>query len=166
MEHTAAHWAPILNLLLVTTNTLFVRTQVRTVVEDMNNTHVMKGDMKLVNTADIEGPVSALKYARTVKGTIDLNAYIGLDAKIITNKLEVNVKIINARRRFGHLDLLVIPTSGTGEVWVERKNIQIINDPALSPKVSTHNSDVVEPEMTLEMVKQFLKSQNLSLSKE
>ena len=76
------------------------------------------------------------------------------------------MKIINARRRFGHLDLLVIPTSGTGEVWVERKNIQIINDPALSPKVSTHNSDVVEPEMTLEMVKQFLKSQNLSLSKE
>jgi hypothetical protein len=131
----------------------------------------MKGDMKLVNTADIEGTLSTVTYARTPAGTIDYEAYEGLDAKIIVNKLEINVKIIKARKRFGHLDLLVIPTSGTGEVWVERKNIKINNDPALKAKpaveVSTHKStEKTTAEITLEMVQEFLAKQNIPSDKE
>ena len=131
----------------------------------------MKGDMNLVNTADIEGTLSTVAYARTPAGTIDYAAYEGLDAKIIVNKLEINVKIIKARKRFGHLDLLVVPTSGTGEVWAERKNINISNDPALKAKpaveASTHKStEKTTAEITLEMVQEFLAKQNIPSDKE
>jgi hypothetical protein len=120
--------------------------------------------MKLVDTADIEGSLKTTKYARTSEGTIDYSAYIGLDGRITINKLDIMVKIIDARKRFGHLDLLVVPAAGTGEVWIERKNIIINNDPGLETKSVAKDSGTVVPEMTLDMVKDFLKSQNLSIS--
>lgn len=148
---------------IVTVDMLCVRTQGLTVVEDIMNTNTMKGNMNLVNTADIEGTVKPLAYARTERGTIDYEAYKGLNAQIAINKLTVNVKIVDARRRFGHLDLLVVPVSGSGEVWVERKNIEIFNDPATTRPVSV--SEVVKndakPQVTMEMVEEFLNNQKL-----
>lgn len=150
---------------------LYVRTQGFTVVEDIKYIKIMKGNMNLVNTTDIEGAPSAVKYARTETGKIDFQAYEGLDAKIVVNKLQVNVKIIKARKRFGHLDLLVVPVSGDGEVWVERKNIQIINDPAedkpRSPVKSTQKlNKKTQEQITLEAVREFLASQKFPLDKE
>lgn len=146
---------------------LYVRTQGLTVVEDIMNTNTMKGNMNLINTADIEGTVKPLAYARTERGTIDYEAYKGLDAQIVINKLQINVKIIDARRRFGHLDLLVVPSSGSGEVWVERKNIHILNDPAktsgATPQISIGED---KPSITLEMVEDFLNNQKLLFSKD
>lgn len=87
----------------------------------------------LVNTADAStGIITPIQYARTADGKIDLGAYKNKRGQIKENNLTINVKIVDARRRYGHLDLKVMPISGEGEVWVERKNISIEDDPALS----------------------------------
>lgn len=85
---------------------------------------------KLVNTPTTEGSITAISYARTKEGRIDLAAYKGLKGKINANNMMIDVNINDARVRYGHLDLQVSPVAGTGEVWVERKNIEILNDPA------------------------------------
>lgn len=153
---------------IVTVDMLCVRTQGLTVVEDIMNTNTMKGNMNLINTADIEDTLKPLVYARTERGTIDYEAYKGLDAQIVVNKLTVNVKIVDARRRFGHLDLLVVPVSGSGEVWVERKNIEIFNDPAAmrTETVSKVVKNDAKPQITMEMVEEFLNSQKLLFNKD
>ena len=84
----------------------------------------------LVNTAAVGETNTPIKYARTKDGKINLAAYKGKKGQIIENNLNINVKILDARTRYGHLDLKVTPLAGRGEVWVERKNIQIDNDPA------------------------------------
>lgn len=88
----------------------------------------------IVNTALTDGIITPIKYARTKDGKIDFGAYKGKKGRIKENNLTIDVKIIDARRRYGHLDLRVTPISGEGEVWVERKNIFIENDPAMTVK--------------------------------
>jgi len=75
--------------------------------------------------------ISNGSYARTEDGKIDLLAYIGKTGAIEANGLSVDVKINDARTRYGHLDLSVTPLAGTGERWVEYKNIAINSDPGL-----------------------------------
>lgn len=82
--------------------------------------------MKIVDTAS----PSATKVARTADGQVDHDAYKSVLAIYPIDGLDVNVKIVDARTRFGHLDLLVTPLHGAGERWVERKNLQIPSDPA------------------------------------
>ena len=89
----------------------------------------------LVDTAKVEFSGKQISYARTESGHVDTNAYIGLDGSITANSLSVDVKIISARIRYGHLDLRVTPVAGAGDVWVERKNITIPSDPALPKKI-------------------------------
>jgi hypothetical protein len=68
--------------------------------------------------------------ARTADGKLDLNAYLNCQGTIDQEGLTVNVIVLGARRRYGHLDLEVTPVLGTGRRWVERKNIVLNNDPA------------------------------------
>lgn len=75
-------------------------------------------------------PLSSL--ALTANGKVDINAYINLEGTISQDGLTVAVKTIGARVRYGHLDLEVVPVAGNGRRWIERKNIVINNDPALS----------------------------------
>ena len=89
----------------------------------------------LVDTGKVEFSGKQISYARTESGHVDTNAYIGLDGSITANSLSVDVKIISARIRYGHLDLRVTPVAGAGDVWVERKNITIPEDPALPKKI-------------------------------
>lgn len=84
----------------------------------------------LVDTPSTEGVLNKISYARTSEGRVDLSAYEGLSGVITANNLKIDVRINKARIRYGHLDLNVSPTSGTGTVWVERKNIEITDDPA------------------------------------
>lgn len=84
----------------------------------------------LVDTPSTEGQLTKISYARTSEGRVDLDAYEGLTGVITANNLKVDVRINKARIRYGHLDLNVTPMSGTGDVWVERKNIEIPGDPA------------------------------------
>lgn len=84
----------------------------------------------LVDTAGIDGIGMPISYARNKQGKINLDAYKGKKGQITENNLKINVKIINSRVRYGHLDLCVTPLAGEGQTWVERKNISIHNDPA------------------------------------
>lgn len=68
--------------------------------------------------------------ARTADGKIDLDAYLNCRGTVEQDGLTVNVLVLGARRRYGHLDLEVTPISGLGRRWVERKNIVLDNDPA------------------------------------
>jgi hypothetical protein len=88
----------------------------------------------IVNTAKTDGIITPIKYARTKNGKIDLDAYKGKKGQIKENNLTIDVNIVDSRVRYGHLDLRVTPVSGDGEVWVERKNILIHNDPAMTVK--------------------------------
>jgi hypothetical protein len=116
-----------------------------TVVEDIVLTKEKHMNAVLVDTAKVEFSGKQISYARTESGHVDTNAYIGLDGSITANSLSVDVKIISARIRYGHLDLRVTPVAGAGDVWVERKNITIPEDPALPKKIEL-SVTVKEPE--------------------
>lgn len=97
----------------------------------------------LVNTADAAtGIITPIKYAKTKDGKIDLAAYKGKSGRIKENNLTIDVTIVDARRRYGHLDLNVTPISGSGNVWVERKNIEIDDDPAFNQVTSTMKVEI------------------------
>lgn len=85
--------------------------------------------MNLVDTPTY----SKTEVKRKPDGKPDYDAYVGLDGEITENGLTVEVRVIGARSRYGHLDLNVTPKSGSGSRWVERKNINLLNDPAASP---------------------------------
>jgi hypothetical protein len=120
--------------------------------------------MQLVNTADIEGAVTPIKYARTPDGKIDYKAYCGLTGSIKANGLTVNVRIVDARRRYGHLDLQVTPIDGADTVWVERKNIVINDDPAnsVTPLKSTQKILINGKEVTGEISDSVLEQLSLA----
>jgi hypothetical protein len=72
------------------------------------------------------------RFARTADGKIDFEAYKRLNATYRTGDLDFEVKILDSRQRFGHLDLLITPKNGAGERWTEFKNLDIHQDPATS----------------------------------
>jgi hypothetical protein len=84
--------------------------------------------MNIVETTS--KPISMI--VRTEDGKVDTNAYLNLTGTITQDGLTVEVKTIGARTRYGHLDLEVVPVAGHGRRWVERKNIVLNDDPALS----------------------------------
>jgi hypothetical protein len=87
--------------------------------------------MELVDT---ETP-NPNRFARTPDGAIDFDAYAGLKASYRVESLNVEVMVLEARQRFGHLDLLITPIAGSGERWTEYKNIVLHNDPAIKVPV-------------------------------
>ena len=48
----------------------------------------------------------------------------GSSALMDCGELTIGVRIKDARVRFGHIDLLVQPLEGEGEVWVEKHRIR------------------------------------------
>jgi len=87
--------------------------------------------MKIVDTKTRQDT----RVARYADGSVNFNAYRGLTASFEPIEgINVNVTITDARQRFGHLDLLVTPISGSGSKWIEHKNINF------------HNSDPVDSE--------------------
>lgn len=97
----------------------------------------MKLQKNLVNTPGADGAITPINYMRKADGSIDLAAYKGLQGEITQNNLNIHVKIKDARVRYGHLDLCVTPVSGSGTVWVERKNIVIPDDKSGKKKTGT-----------------------------
>lgn len=90
--------------------------------------------MKLVDTPKKIKPSPkeelTTKVARDEHGAPNFDAYIGLTGTTEVGGLNVFVRVVGARARYGHLDLRVVPIRGWGERWVERKNVVLINDPA------------------------------------
>lgn len=66
----------------------------------------------------------AIIYSRS-DGTPDLAAYRDRVGTLAVDNLTVDVKITDARMRYGHLDLLVTPIAGNGERWVEQHRIEL-----------------------------------------
>jgi hypothetical protein len=64
-------------------------------------------------------------YTPSEGSTPDLNAYRDREAFIHVDDLVIEVKIKDARLRFGHLDLLVTPISGSGQRWIEQHRVTL-----------------------------------------
>ncbi len=64
-------------------------------------------------------------YSKETTTKPDLDSYRDKTGMIAVDDLLVEVKITDARLRFGHLDLLVTPVSGSGERWVEQHRISV-----------------------------------------
>ena len=87
------------------------------------------------------------RYALTSDGKIDYEVYKGLTASVEETGLIVDVRIVDTRRRYGHLDFLVVPVSGSGERWTEFKNVTLHEDPVA--KASGLPTHVVAPAVTV-----------------
>lgn len=62
---------------------------------------------------------------RIYERTLNLDEYRNRTGTIRVDDLHVSVQIKDARLRFGHLDLLVVPVSGSGERWVESHRVDL-----------------------------------------
>ena len=100
--------------------------------------------MELVDT---ETP-NPNRFARTPDGAIDFDAYRGHKGSYRVESLDVEILVLEARQRFGHLDLLITPVAGNGERWTELKNITLHDDPALQTRVPVTNIAVEEGAIT------------------
>ena len=100
--------------------------------------------MELVDT---ETP-NPNRFARTPDGAIDFDAYRGHKGSYNVESLDVEVLVLEARQRFGHLDLLITPVAGNGERWTELKNITLHDDPAMRTRLPATNIAVEEGQIT------------------
>ena len=66
-------------------------------------------------------------------GKINFDAYRGLTGTITWADMVIDIAVVDARQRYGHLDLQVTPISGHGFIWLERKNVHLFDDPGLEP---------------------------------
>lgn len=59
----------------------------------------------------------------------ELQTYVGQTGRFTVNGLTIQIKVQDARVRFGHVDLLLTPVAGNGSRWVESTRV------ALDPEV-------------------------------
>jgi|TARA_R110000751_G_scaffold261652_1_gene360923 hypothetical protein len=78
-------------------------------------------------------PSNGTQFARTMDGKINFDAYAGLTGTVVWANMTIDIIVVDARQRYGHLDLQVTPVSGHGFIWLERKNVHLIDDPGLEP---------------------------------
>lgn len=78
-------------------------------------------------------PNDGTKFARTMDGKINFDAYRGLTGTVTWADMVIDIAVVDARQRYGHLDLQVTPISGHGLLWLERKNVHLFDDPGLEP---------------------------------
>jgi hypothetical protein len=71
---------------------------------------------KMTDTATVEAP-SAIEAARMNVGRTGM-----LD---IEKGLQMEVRILGVKSRYGHTDMLVTPVAGNGEAWVEATRVVI-----------------------------------------
>lgn len=62
-------------------------------------------------------------------GSIDYEAYKGMEGTIDVNGMRVNVIVTDARVCYGRFDLCVEPRSGVGFRWVDYRNVQLNGAP-------------------------------------
>ena len=78
-------------------------------------------------------PNAGTQFARTMDGKINFDAYRGLTGTVTWADMVIDIAVVDARQRYGHLDLQVTPISGHGFIWLERKNVHLFDDPGLEP---------------------------------
>ena len=65
-------------------------------------------------------------YSKKLDNMPDLDTFPGRNGIMTVDDLSVEVKITDARLRFGHLDLLITPVAGDGEQWVEEARVAMV----------------------------------------
>jgi len=53
------------------------------------------------------------------------DTYPGRTGVMDVEGLVIGIKIVSARKRFGHLDFLVTPTGGFGERWIQSNRVRL-----------------------------------------
>lgn len=74
-------------------------------------------------TVHLDERVKLKTYTKTEITQMNLQSLIGTIGTLTVGQLDVNVKVVDVRVRFGHVDLLVEPTNGSGTEWVEKHRI-------------------------------------------
>jgi hypothetical protein len=69
----------------------------------------------LLNGGTMAEPVTAVTLA----------AYVGQTARLITEGMDVDVRILNAKQAYGHLRVLVAPIRGEGAAWVGVERVRL-----------------------------------------
>ena len=64
-------------------------------------------------------------YTKEDIGDEQLATLKGMTGHMSVETLTIGVQIKDARRRFGHIDVLVQPLNGTGEQWVEKHRVNV-----------------------------------------
>lgn len=67
---------------------------------------------------------------------VDLTRYSNRRGYIKMNTMSIGVDIIKARIRYGHIDLLVSPITGTGEKWMEIHKVSDIHGNPMNYEVT------------------------------
>lgn len=83
--------------------------------------------------------------------TPDLDSFVNRTGNFDTDGLSFGIRVVKARLRFGHLDLLVTPIFGHGERWVEQHRVHLAEQEApvlefrtgANPVVSDDDEDAV-----------------------
>lgn len=57
--------------------------------------------------------------------TRELATYIGKDGHLNLDGLTIQVKVTDARPRYGRIDLEITPVNGTGSRWVESSRVRL-----------------------------------------
>lgn len=69
-------------------------------------------------------PPHPLKRAAPPKlNQVDLASFAGRSGSIDFNGLTIRVRILEARLRYGHIDVRLTPEAGEGERWVEHRRV-------------------------------------------
>lgn len=66
------------------------------------------------------------RVTRIYEHGTDLNLYRGRSGTMALNDLAFGVEVKDARLRFGHLDFLITPIEGSGEIWVESHRVNLV----------------------------------------
>ena len=56
---------------------------------------------------------------------VDLASFAGRSGSIDFHGLSIRVRVLEARRRFGHIDFLLTPEAGEGERWMEHHRVSL-----------------------------------------
>lgn len=65
-------------------------------------------------------------YTKQDVEKVNPKSLIGKTGLMTLDDLTVGVNITDARVRFGHIDLLVEPITGSGEKWVEKHRVTTV----------------------------------------
>lgn len=75
--------------------------------------------------------------------TPDLDSFVNRTGNFDTDGLSFGIRVVKARLRFGHLDLLVTPIFGEGERWVEQHRVDLAEQEAPVIEFRTASAPVV-----------------------
>jgi len=88
--------------------------------------------------------MNTTNIVRKPNGTVDFDAYKGLEGSIGLTGMTFTIKVIDARQSFGRLDLCVEPLNGEGSRWMESRKVELKSEPVPTEVIPTQAMTVRE----------------------